>query len=87
MLLPQYSSVAHGTQVVVRSCWHDDREVIMTIHPHQKVPITHARPRSSRAAAPLALLALAVMLGIGVIAFSSIPQTAGVQVTTVGQKP
>jgi hypothetical protein len=60
----------------------------MTIHPHKPVPITQGRPRRSRASALLTLLAIAAMLGIGIIAFStSIPHPAGVEVMTVGRKP
>jgi hypothetical protein len=57
----------------------------MTIHPQEHVPITKAPPRKSDVAIPLALLAVAVMLGLGITAFSSTPYIASVAPTTVGQ--
>ena len=58
----------------------------MTIHPHKPVAITQSpKRRRSDLVGPVALLAVAVMLGIGITAFASTPHVADVRSTTVGQ--
>jgi hypothetical protein len=55
------------------------------INSNERVSITQARRDKSALATPMALLAIAVMLGIGITAFWSIPQMASVQRATIGQ--
>ncbi|MPZ39723.1 MAG: hypothetical protein GEU95_17020 [Rhizobiales bacterium] len=57
----------------------------MIINPDERVPIAQARIDKSALAVPMTLLAIAVMLGVGITAFWSIPQMASVQRATIGQ--
>jgi hypothetical protein len=59
----------------------------MSIHPQEHVPITQStkRPQRLDLALPLALLTLAIMIGIGVTAFSGMPHRLAEVPTTVGQ--
>jgi hypothetical protein len=60
----------------------------MTIHPNDNpTPITRSqfKRRASEMAIASTLLAVAVMLGIGITAFSSLPSGSVTQVTTAGQ--
>jgi hypothetical protein len=61
--------------------------VPMSIHPREHVPITKSpiAHRRSDVAAPLASLAVAVMLGVGITAFSPRTHFPVVQLTTTGQ--
>ena len=57
----------------------------MSIHPQEHAPITQSpKQRRSDIAAPISLLAVAVMLGIGITAFSSTPWMSHEQASTVG---
>ena len=62
-------------------------ESAMSIHPQEHVPITQSSKRTRRPdlALPLALLTLAIMIGIGVTAFSGMPNRFAEAPTTVGQ--
>jgi hypothetical protein len=59
----------------------------MSIHPHEHVPITQSPKKSRRLdlAVPLALLTLAIMIGIGITAFSNMPQRLAMEPSTVRQ--
>ena len=60
----------------------------MSIHPNDNsTPITKSRPtrRASEMATASTLLAVAVLLGLGITAFSSRPGGSIIQATTTGQ--
>jgi hypothetical protein len=60
----------------------------MSIHPNDNpTPVTSSprKRRPSDMAIASTLLAVAVMLGVGIIAFSSLPSGSIIQATTTGQ--
>ncbi|MBX9772946.1 MAG: hypothetical protein K2Y71_00930 [Xanthobacteraceae bacterium] len=58
----------------------------MSIHPNDNpTPITKSRPKRRAPKITSAMLAVAVIVGLGILAFSSLPGGFDIQATTTGQ--